>query len=68
MLDGEVPIADQPAVGLPVPHPVPKAQQLCSDEEPHLIERGQGHPVACHFAEAVPVTVWQDAKFERPLA
>jgi len=29
----------------------PRAQALCADEVPPLIERGQGHPVACHFAE-----------------
>ncbi|GAA0392473.1 ABC transporter ATP-binding protein [Acrocarpospora corrugata] len=27
----------------------------CQREMPELAERGQGHPVACHFAEAVPV-------------
>ena len=35
-------------------------------EEPELIDRGQGHPVACHFAETVPVTMWQGGSFERP--
>ena len=28
-----------------------KAQQICADEEPALIDRGHGHPSACHFAE-----------------
>ena len=32
------------------------AQDICANEEPALIERGQGHPVACHFANAHPVT------------
>jgi peptide/nickel transport system ATP-binding protein/oligopeptide transport system ATP-binding protein len=27
----------------------------CQQEVPELTERGQGHPVACHFAEAIPV-------------
>ncbi|GAA1311900.1 ABC transporter ATP-binding protein [Planotetraspora silvatica] len=30
-------------------------QARCRQETPELAERGQGHPVACHFAEAVPV-------------
>jgi oligopeptide/dipeptide ABC transporter ATP-binding protein len=27
-------------------------RQLCINEPPALIDRGQGHPVACHYAEA----------------
>jgi oligopeptide/dipeptide ABC transporter ATP-binding protein len=30
-----------------------KAQELCAQEEPGLVDRGQGHPVACHFPEIV---------------
>jgi oligopeptide/dipeptide ABC transporter ATP-binding protein len=30
-----------------------KAEAICAEEEPALIDRGQGHPVACHFAEAI---------------
>jgi peptide/nickel transport system ATP-binding protein/oligopeptide transport system ATP-binding protein len=28
-----------------------KAEAICAAEEPALVDRGQGHPVACHFAE-----------------
>ena len=27
----------------------PIAKDLCAMEEPALVDRGQGHPVACHF-------------------
>ncbi len=27
-------------------------RQLCINEQPQLIDRGQGHPVACHYASA----------------
>ena len=34
-----------------------KAQQRCAEEEPALIDRGYGHPVACHFPEVVDLGV-----------
>lgn len=27
-------------------------RRLCVDREPELVDRGQGHPVACHYAES----------------
>jgi oligopeptide/dipeptide ABC transporter ATP-binding protein len=30
----------------------PKAQAICAVERPVLVDRGTGHPVACHFPEA----------------
>ena len=27
-------------------------QARCTDDEPELVDRGNGHPVACHFAQA----------------
>ena len=42
----------EPAVGLPVPHPLLEgAGRSARRRSPTLIDRGQGHPVACHFAE-----------------
>ena len=32
-----------------------KTQDICSTEEPALIDRGQGHPAACHFADVEKV-------------
>ena len=32
----------------------PKAEAVCAVEEPTLAERGQGHPVACHFPATAP--------------
>jgi len=29
----------------------PKAEDICAAEEPEVIDRGAGHPVACHFAD-----------------
>ena len=28
-----------------------RRRTICASEEPALIDRGAGHPVACHFAE-----------------
>jgi oligopeptide/dipeptide ABC transporter ATP-binding protein len=34
----------------------PMAQAICASDRPALVDRGQGHPVACHFA-AVDATL-----------
>jgi oligopeptide/dipeptide ABC transporter ATP-binding protein len=52
----------RPALGLPLPTRCWKAQDICAAQPPELVDRGQGHPVACHFAEAVRIGRRQHAR------
>jgi oligopeptide/dipeptide ABC transporter ATP-binding protein len=55
VLSGDLPSPVDPPSGCRFRTRCWKAQDICAEEVPALIDRGQGHPAACHFAEELQV-------------
>ena len=60
VLQGDLPSPADPPSGCHFRTRCWKAQEVCETEYPALVDRGQGHPSSCHFAEVLEVVKSHD--------
>lgn len=65
VLRGDLPSPADPPSGCHFRTRCWKAQDVCAEQYPPLVDRGQGHPSACHFAEVLDVVTAENASAGR---